>query len=153
VGKQDASPVGQLYCQKVDGLLESLPEIRKRWNWMGEQLDIPQLLRQHHALIHPSHYEGLPNVVCEALAAGRPVLVSKVCDHPLLVADSEWGFLFDPNDPKCIADAIKKLTNLNADCWLNFSRQAREFAKANLGIEKMVMAYEDLFCRLVEYRG
>jgi glycosyltransferase involved in cell wall biosynthesis len=153
VGKQDASPVGQRYCQQVDELLETLPEIRKRWQWLGERPDIPQLLRQHHALIHPSLYEGLPNVVCEALAAGRPVLASNVCDHPRLVADSEWGFLFDPNDPKSIADAMKKMTNLDAGSWLAFSRNAREYAEANLGIRKMVMAYEAIFCKLVGHRG
>ena len=151
-GKRDSSSAGQLYCRQVDELLESMPEIRKRWHWLGEQPDIPRLLSQHHALIHPSLYEGLPNVVCEALAAGRPVLVSNVCDHPLLVSDGERGFLFDPNEPVSIAAAITKLTNLNADDWLNFSRNAREYAEANLGIEKMVMEYGALFCRLVECR-
>lgn len=149
VGRQDASPAGRNYRRQVDVLLESLPEIRIRWQWLGEQQEVPQLLRRYHALIHPSLYEGLPNVVCEALAAGRPVLVSDVCDHPMLVADSERGFLFDPKDPESIADAIRKLANLDECRWLDFSRNAREYAEANLSMEKMVAAYEALFHRLV----
>jgi hypothetical protein len=40
--------------------------------------------------------------------------------------------------------------NLSADDWINFSRNAREYAEANLTIEKMVKAYEALFSSLVE---
>lgn len=151
-GKRDTSPAGQRYCRQVDELLERSPQVRKRWHWLGEQSNIPHLLQQYHALIHPSLYEGLPNVVCEALTAGMPLLISNVCDHPILVCNGERGFLFDPNDPKSIADAINKLFNLSSETWLNFSRNAREYAEANLGMEKMVMAYEALFSRLVECR-
>ncbi len=145
-----ATPMGEEYCQQVDELLNSFPEVKKCWKWLGERSDVPTLLQEHHALIHPSFYEGLPNVICEALAAGRPVLVSNVCDHPLLVSDGERGFLFDPNNPESIADAINKMTNLNWEEWLNFSRNAKEYAEANLGIDKMVTAYEALFSKLVE---
>jgi glycosyltransferase involved in cell wall biosynthesis len=150
VGQRDTSNSGQDYCRQVDELLESLPEIRKCWHWLGLQADIPRLLIQHHALIHPSFYEGLPNVVCEALAAGMPVLASNVCDHPLLVADGERGFLFDPREPESIAAAIRKLTQLDVGGWRRLSRNAREYAEKNLGIERMVVAYEDLFARLIQ---
>lgn len=152
VGQRDTSKSGKKYCRQVDKLLESLPEIEKCWHWLGLQSDIPRLLSQHHALIHPSFYEGLPNVVCEALAAGMPVLASNVCDHPLLVADGERGFLFDPRQPKTIVAAIRQLAKLDADDWRRLSRNAREFAESNLGVEKMVVAYEDLFTRLIQKR-
>jgi len=107
------------------------------------------LLRRHDALIHPSFYEGLPNVVCEALATGIPVLASAVCDHPLLVAEGERGFLFDPESPQSIAAAITRFTALSVADRRRFSRNAREYAEANLGVEKMVGAYESLFMQLL----
>lgn len=148
-GRRDESPAGRVYGQRIDELLESLPGIRSRWHWLGVQSDIPELLQQHDALIHPSSYEGLPNVVCEALAAGLPVLVSDVCDHPLLVADGERGFLFDADDPASIAGAISKLHELNLHDRRRLSRNARDYARANLGSERMVTAYEALFMRLL----
>jgi glycosyltransferase involved in cell wall biosynthesis len=52
--------------------------ISTEWRWLGEREDIREILRSHHALVHPSLYAGLPNAVCEALASGRPALVSDV---------------------------------------------------------------------------
>jgi glycosyltransferase involved in cell wall biosynthesis len=152
VGKRDVDTAGALYGQQIDAMLESMPEIRKRWHWLGEQSDIARLLGQYHALIHPSLYEGLPNVVCEALAAGMPVLASNVCDHMLLVAEGKRGFLYDPLDAGSIASAIEKLMGLDTKAWSSFSRNARQYAEANLGIGGMLTAYEDLFMRLVESR-
>jgi glycosyltransferase involved in cell wall biosynthesis len=151
-GKRETSRSGRRYCAQVDEFLASLPEIRARWHWLGEQPDMRSELRRHHALIHPSLYEGLPNAVCEALAAGLPVLISNVCDHSLLVAEGERGFLFDPRDPQSIAMCIEKITELDADSWLALSRNARKYAEAHLGVESMVKAYENLFMNLASQR-
>jgi glycosyltransferase involved in cell wall biosynthesis len=152
-GKKDTSDGGQRNVAQVEELLENLPEIAARWNWLGEQLDMPALLREHDMLIHASLYEGLPNAVCEALAAGLPVLISDVCDHARLVADGERGFLFDPNEPQSIASSIEKAVALDTAAWLSFSRNARSYAEAHLGIAKMVDSYERLFFNLSAKRA
>jgi glycosyltransferase involved in cell wall biosynthesis len=150
-GQRDESAAGRRYCREVDALLEALPQVRRRWQWLGLQGNIPQLLERYDALIHPSLYEGLPNVVCEALAVGMPVLVSDVCDHGLLVADGSRGFLFDPTDSSSIAAAIAKLVALGTSGRCAMGRAAREYAVANLSMEKMIDAYEALFASL--HRG
>jgi glycosyltransferase involved in cell wall biosynthesis len=152
VGEREGGRSGQLYCERLDELLEQSPEVKKRWRWLGAETNVPGLLREHHALIHPSLYEGLPNAVCEALAAGMPVLVSNVCDHPRLVADGERGFLFDPVQPRSIAAAIKSLVDLSAEDWCKFSHNARRYAEENLDVEKMITNYEALFTRLLPQR-
>jgi glycosyltransferase involved in cell wall biosynthesis len=149
IGERDGASAGKIYCDQVDELLEASPQVRENWRWLAEEPNIPGLLAQFHALIHPSLYEGLPNVVCESLAAGMPVLVSNVCDHPRLVAEGERGFLFDPADPEGIAAAIKRLLDLRSDDWRNFSRNARRYAEQHLDVERMITAYEALFERLL----
>jgi glycosyltransferase involved in cell wall biosynthesis len=153
VGPQDESGHGRSYRKRIDGALDGLPEIRRRWHWLGVRADIPEILLRHEALIIPSLYEGLPNVVCEALASGVPVLASAVCDHPLLVADGSRGFLFEPESPKSIAAAIAKFAALSADERRAISRNAREYAEATLGVEKMVCSYECLFGQLLGTSG
>ena len=116
---------------------------------MGVQANVAELLHRYPALIHPSLYEGLPNVVCEALACGLPVLASDVCDHALLVSEGERGFLFEPTFPESIAAAITKFSALSGEGRERLSRNARRYAEANLGVERMVSAYEDLFWQLL----
>jgi glycosyltransferase involved in cell wall biosynthesis len=115
------------------------------WEWLGVRSDIPDLLTQHHAFIHPSFFEGLPNAVCEALAAGRPILASNVCDHPWLVEDGERGFLFDPLEPIEISAAIRRFVLLTREERHRMGCNARSFAEEALSVERFVDAYEHLF--------
>jgi len=147
VGHRGAA--SQKYCQQVDELLDSLPEVKKNWKWLGERLDVPILLEEHHALIHPSFFEGLPNAICEALAAGRPVLASNVCDNGILVTHGERGFLFDPKSPESIANAISRLLALKGDEWVRISKASRQYAETSLSIDRLVTEYEYLFTRLI----
>jgi glycosyltransferase involved in cell wall biosynthesis len=143
-GAQDDRLMGRAYRRELDACLDLQPDIKSRWTWLGERSDIPNLLQQHHALIHPALYEGLPNVVCEAMLAGRPILISDVCDHALLIEERTRGFLFDPNDAQSIANAIERLCELSEGEWLQLSTNVRQYALRNLSIERMVQAYESL---------
>jgi glycosyltransferase involved in cell wall biosynthesis len=143
-GNADGRPAGVAYRRELDRLLELNPVVKASWSWLGERSDVPELLEAHHALVHPSLHEGLPNVVCEALIAGRPVLASNVCDHPLLVEDGRRGFLFDPEVPSSIADAIESLHALRDGEWQLLAGEARRYAEQSLSLDRMVGSYEAL---------
>jgi glycosyltransferase involved in cell wall biosynthesis len=147
-GKQDHSKVGQKAFEETADFLHA-NELEDQWEWLGERFNIPELLRQHDALIHPSFYEGLPNVVCEALACGRPVLVSNVCDHSILVEDGVSGFLFDPHSPESIAEAIAKFYGTSHEQRQSMGESARIYAEKNLSIDSFVNNYEKLFLSLM----
>jgi glycosyltransferase involved in cell wall biosynthesis len=86
----------------------------ERFRLHPEAAEIADLYRGADAVVLPSFFEGLPNVLCEAMACGRPVLASNVCDAGNLVSDGVNGFLFDPHSPAAIAEAILKLAGLPA---------------------------------------
>lgn len=150
VGGPDASRRGVEYRSSLDEWMGQHPEIAKHWKWAGLCPDVHGLLSSSHSLVLASRYEGLPNVICESFAAGRPVIASCVCDHPLLVGRvGERGFLFDSEDPGSVADAIQKLIRCDVSSWRQLSVNARRYAEEELSIQRMVAGFEALIERCV----
>ncbi|MCH8799793.1 MAG: glycosyltransferase [Chloroflexi bacterium] len=129
-------------CQQ---LIDSL-KLEHEWRWLGVCENMHQVYRNYDALAHPSFAEGLPNVICEALATGLPVLAGDVCDHPLLIRDGVNGWIFDPGDPRSIADALLKLFRKSNAERVKMSHEARRFAEKKLGMDTLVDKYEQLLC-------
>lgn len=59
-------------------------------------------------LVLPSHYDGFPNVVIEAMALARPLLASSVGGVEDVATDGEEAFLFAPGDEHACRDAIAR---------------------------------------------
>ena len=74
----------------------------------------------------PSLYEGFPNVLCEAMSCGLPVLCSNICDNPYIVNDN--GILFHPNDAKDIVSAFETFFHLSNEERATMGNQSRQIA-------------------------
>lgn len=94
-----------------------------------EANEIERIYRDSDAVLLPSFFEGVPNVICEAMACGRPVLMSNNCDASNLVEPGKNGFLFDPNSPKSIADAIESFAGLTQQQRDRFGNESRARAE------------------------
>jgi len=71
--------------------------------------------------------EGMPVVLPEALASGRPVIASRVDGIPDLIVDGENGFMAQPGDAKDLAHQI--IRALRRNDWQRFSNAARRTAE------------------------
>jgi glycosyltransferase involved in cell wall biosynthesis len=74
---------------------------------------LPKIYQSVDCLVNPSLYEGMPNVVLEAMACGLPVVASKIPAHEALVLAGETGFLFDLHDPAELISALTQLRNVD----------------------------------------
>ncbi len=63
--------------------------------------------------VTPTLYEGLPLVILEAMATGKPIVASNVSEVPQAVKDGENGFLVPPADPEAIASAVLRIYDKN----------------------------------------
>ena len=82
--------------------------------WQDEA-GVRRALGASHALVLPSFAEGLPVVVMEAMAAGRPVIATAIAGVPELVRPGETGWLVPAGDARAFADAIEALAATPAE--------------------------------------
>ena len=153
IGRVERSLSGRhsYYSRMVEAINRS--GLQGVWEWLPPQQDLRAFYWAADALVHASTGEGLPNVVCEALACGLPVVASDCLDHPLLVRPGETGFLFDPHDPQTLAEAVKRLAVFSERERLTMARAGRAYAERNLGLRRMVDSYEGLLTGLARPSG
>ena len=77
-----------------------------RVHLLGKRPDVPDLLAAADLFVLPSHFEGLPLSVLEAMGAGLPVVATRVSGTSEAVADGVTGRLVEPNDPAALATAM-----------------------------------------------
>lgn len=95
----------------------------------------------------PSMYEGTPNVICEALACGLPVVCSDVCDNSKYVQEGVNGSLFDPHSIENMADTIGKLLCQSDEEYATFREASRRMAEEKLSKNRFVNQYIELLQR------
>lgn len=82
--------------------------------FVGEVINGPELwelYRRSHVFLHVSLTEGLPQVLCEAQAAGLPVVATAVGGVPDAIADGRTGLLIGPRDAAAAVEAVCRVTN------------------------------------------
>lgn len=89
---------------------------------------LPSILKACDVYIQPSRYEGLPLTVLEAMAAGLPVIATRVGGIPEAVKDGITGILVEPEDPKALAEAIQWMVEHPAERE-EMGRRGKERAK------------------------
>lgn len=70
-----------------------------------------QLYQNAMIFVLPSHYEGLPTVLLEAMSCGLPVVATAVSGNTEVISSGENGILIPPNSPKEMSTAISKILN------------------------------------------
>jgi glycosyltransferase involved in cell wall biosynthesis len=143
-GAQQNDPASLADTAAIEALLSEYPHLAQHCQFLGEVNDPTPLYRSSDVLILPSLYEGLPNVVCEAMLAGCPVIASNVCDHPILLGNQERGLLCDPESPASIADAIQRFKLMTRDDRATLASRAHDFAITHLSVNRMIDRYEEL---------
>jgi glycosyltransferase involved in cell wall biosynthesis len=152
VGQRMRSGDRGAYLQDMEREIQSFG-LTEQWEWLNQRTDIADLFRRHDVLVHPSYGEGLPNVVCEAMACGRPVILSDTLDHPRLVTEGVNGFLFDWRDPAALARKIKDFCALSTAERLRLGENGRAFAEKNLSLDRYVGEYEQLLSAVVRSKA
>jgi len=91
-----------------------------------------------------TNWEGLPIVILEAMASGKPVIATKVGGIPEIVKNGENGFLVEAGDSKGVALALEKLIN-SPELIVQMGESGRKIATNAFTIDLMLRRTAELY--------
>lgn len=147
VGKSDplnpnAVPEDQLEGWDNEGVIE----------WWGFQENMPRIFADTHVVCLPSYYrEGVPKVLIEAAACGRPIVTTDMPGCREIVHDGENGFLIPPKDSTALAEALRTLLTDSA-LRTEMGREGRRIVKEEFSLESVVRDTMDVYDELISPR-
>jgi glycosyltransferase involved in cell wall biosynthesis len=129
------------------GELETLAAdlgVKERVLFLGARTDVAQLFGMFDVYCLPSHFEGMPLSLLEAMAARKPIVATRVVGIEDLLVDGVTGLLSPPNDPEALAGNLLRLyrdralaAKLVEAGWQHVDTEGR--------LETMVQRYEHLY--------
>jgi glycosyltransferase involved in cell wall biosynthesis len=108
--------------------------------WRGWHDDMPALIAQSHIVCLPSYYgEGVPRILLEAAASGRPIVATDTPGCREVVRHGQNGLLVPPGDAEALARAIAQLIE-NAQLRADMGTRGREIAITEFSLEQVIDA-------------
>jgi len=126
--------------------------VAERVHVLGPRKDVPALMHAMDVFAMPSIWEGFGLVLLEAMAAGRPIVASRVATIPEVVVDGQTGLLVPAGDPLALAEALAQLAD-QPGLAARMGEAGRERVRHQFSLEKMVGDTELLYRELVDERA
>ena len=129
-----------------------------REHGLGDAVDIeggvehrlmPEVYRAAAIYCLPSYREGAPHSVLEAMAAGLPVVATRISGLPHLIEEGKGGFLIEPGDVPAIAERLRTLYD-DPELRKDMGRFNRRRAVERFSVKAQVDALIDIYRSLVQ---
>jgi glycosyltransferase involved in cell wall biosynthesis len=134
-----AVPPRQLEAWACSGVIE----------WWGPRGDMHEVLPQASIVCLPSYREGLPKVLQEAAACGRPIVTTDAPGCREVVRADDNGLLVPVADSKTLATALARLL-LSPDDRRRMGRRSREIAESEFGVDLVVARTLEVYRELAD---
>jgi glycosyltransferase involved in cell wall biosynthesis len=142
----------RLYAQLLPRMLSALG-LAGQVRFLGAVTDMLSLYHAADALVLPSLYEGLPNAVLEAHAAGLPAVVSHAANVDRLVLDGESGFEVPTLDHRALQAALGRMLALSPDERRAMGARGRAHVVATFGVARILDETVRLYDGLLAAKG
>jgi len=137
VGKDKQQKYYQHLCKKLG--------IEQRVIFAGMQKQVQDYYAVCDLLVHPALYDPAPNVVLEAMAIGRAVIVTRSCGNYELVEEGENGFICEANSTVALATLLNDNTDKKTIQTMGkAARKTAEYYPTSKMIESFVQVYQSV---------
>lgn len=143
-----AGPEMQSLKSRVDGS----PALSKRTIFAGACDQIPAMLNAMDIFVLPSLGEGMSNTLLEAMAAGLPVVATKIGGNREVVDENSGGRFFAPGDAASLIRELRPLAE-NEELRASAGEGSRKRALEQFSLEGMLRTYTELYRGLARRRG
>jgi len=99
----------------------------------------------------PSLWEAMSIALLEAMAAGKPVVASRVGEAPYIVEDGQNGLLVDPGDVDGMTAALRRLID-DPGLRSRLGKAASDKATRQFTVQRMTRAYEEIYQALMSQK-
>jgi glycosyltransferase involved in cell wall biosynthesis len=113
-------------------------------SFLGHRSDVPAVLAQSDIFAFPSFMEASPNAVIEAMAAGLPIVATRVGGIPEVIEHERSGLLVPPGDDRALAGAILRLIE-RPERAAQVGEAARAAVHGRFSFDRMVTEFQELF--------
>lgn len=117
--------------------------------FLGDRDDVVDLINLMDVIVLPSIHEGIPTVLLEALALGKPVVATRVGGVPEVLNDEDLGILIESKNPIQMANACLRL--LGSSNSVTVRKRRRQYIETNFSSEvigrKVLAAYQVLMAK------
>jgi glycosyltransferase involved in cell wall biosynthesis len=110
--------------------------------------DIPEILASSELLVLPSRWEGMPNVVLEAMAAGKPVVATAVEGVAEVLGERAADQIVAIGDMNAFADRVRQVAQ-SPQLAEDLGKSNRERVLREFSLQQMVARYERIFAELM----
>ncbi|HEX8820585.1 MAG TPA: glycosyltransferase [Archangium sp.] len=121
--------------------------VADRVHFLRHRADVPALYGKATLGVLCSTAEGMSNAVMEGMAAGLPMVVTRVGGNPELVADGERGLVVPPLRPQTLSEAFLRLLS-DRELGRRMGAEARAFVERELSLERMVRRHDVVYRRV-----
>src|SRR3989338_3333175 len=130
--------------EEKENLLKQIENYQSKNNilFLGKRNDVPKLLKISDIFVFPTLFEGMSNVIMEAMASGLPIITTNIPENKGLIEDNKTGILVQIKNSAEIKNSLKKIIE-NQEIRIKIGQNSKEKIQNQFGLNKIAQKFSN----------